>query len=77
MVDEVQFPRAGDAQNLARKVSVQSPNLGDDGVCRKVLEEDASVRQNEAVAKVFFAELRSRLDQALAPEPSSSPVSSN
>lgn len=47
---------------------MQSPNLGDDGVCRKVFEEDASVRQYEAMAKVFFAELRSRLDQTLAPE---------
>ncbi len=67
MVDEVQFPRAGDAQNLAGKVSVQSPNC-DGGVCRKVLEEDASVRQYGAMPKVFFAKLRSRLDQALAPE---------
>lgn len=58
----------GHAQNLAGKVSVQSPNLGDDGVCRRVLGEDASVRQYEAMAKVLLAELRSRLDQALAPE---------
>ena len=68
-VDEVQFPRAGDTQNLTRKVSMQSSNLRDDGVGRQVLEEDASVRHDETMVKVFLAELRSRLDQALAPKP--------
>lgn len=56
-------------QAMRRISRAKSPcSLGDDSVCREVLEEDASVRQYETMAKVFFAQLRSRLDQAPASE---------
>jgi hypothetical protein len=68
VIDEVQFPRIGDADDLAGKIALPGAHLGDSGVLRQVIEEDGPGWQHDAVSKVDLLELGSRLDQTFAPE---------
>jgi hypothetical protein len=67
-IDKVQLPRFRNSDDFASEITMESAYLRDNALVRQALKKNGSIGQHDALTKVIFAELGSRLYQTLAPE---------
>jgi hypothetical protein len=67
-IDEVQFARLGDPQDLPGEIAVKRADFGDRAAMRQMFEKNGPGRQDNAFPKVMDTKLGSRLYQTAAPK---------
>jgi len=65
VVNEMQFLRRRETEDLACELTVKRADLRDDSAFRQAFEKNTSFRHNDAPSKVLLRELGSRVQQTL------------